>query len=100
MSNSSEKSLDENALRPLNATIHCKKVGPDLGDRGDGEEIGAVLSWGRERPRYYYRPIQQYDFFVTSPLYLATTRCWRTERFRDAVTEPPKSKGHRMGGRP
>jgi hypothetical protein len=33
-------------------TIHCRDVGPDLsGDnRGNGvKEIGAALSWGRER---------------------------------------------------
>ena len=36
--NNSEKSLNANTLRPPNATIHCKKVGPDLWGRwGTGE---------------------------------------------------------------
>jgi hypothetical protein len=30
-----------------------EKVAPTSGDLGDGVEIGAVLSWGRERPRFY-----------------------------------------------
>ena len=38
------------------ATNHCRNVGPDLGDIWDGEEIGAALSRGRERPRYYDYP--------------------------------------------
>jgi hypothetical protein len=25
---------------------------PTFGDNGDGDEIGAALSWGRERPRF------------------------------------------------
>jgi hypothetical protein len=28
-------------------------VAPTSEDRGDGEKVGAVLSWGRERPRLY-----------------------------------------------
>ena len=53
--NNPEEFVTANALRPPNTTILCKKVGPDLGDLGTGSEIGAVLSWGRERLRYYYR---------------------------------------------
>jgi len=40
------------SLGQLVVTILNGNVGPNLGDRwGRGVEIGAVLSWGRERPR-------------------------------------------------
>ena len=34
------------AARQPKVTFHCSDVGPDLRGFGDGEKVGAALSWG------------------------------------------------------
>ena len=47
---------------------------PTLGIFGDGEEIGAALSRGRERPRYYdYSPASNKLKFVHTSVALGVT---------------------------
>jgi len=61
------------SLGQLAVTILNGNVGPDLGDRwGRGVKIGAVLSWGRERPRLLHGSV-----LTKTALYSRFCEHWR-----------------------